>query len=119
MLLGILLGCTPATDRIDPVALAEGLKTRPSDFYIVDVRMSYEFNGGHLPGAHSMPYPGVMWNADDLAPKAGQTVVLVCLSGHRSRLPMNTIRTQFPNVTVVDLEGGMQAWRAQGRGVEW
>lgn len=120
MLLGLsaiatLLGCGPAPkDRVSPTELQRLLEHTPQDVVVVDVRTSLEFGGssGHIPGAVSLPYPGTHWNAGDIPASAGQTIVLICLTGHRSRLPLAAIRAAHPGTTVVDLEGGMRAWWA-------
>lgn len=108
-----LWGCSSATDRITAGALQQALQTDPGAVLLVDVRTTMEFQRGHIEGAISKPYPGVLWDTESIAPGDAKTVVLICLSGHRSRHPLETFRKQHPTLEVVDLEGGMQSWWAE------
>ncbi|MEL6347356.1 MAG: rhodanese-like domain-containing protein [Myxococcota bacterium] len=105
-------GCRRPSDRISPDALAAGLQDDPARFVLLDVRSAREYRGrwGHIPGAISTPWP---MSPDDLpaALNVGpdQTVVLICLSGHRSRWGLAAVRERVA-ASVVDLEGGMIAW---------
>lgn len=106
----LLLGC--AKDRIPAQALADGISADPGAYYVVDVRSEREFTGprGHIEGATHLPWPaGVRDHADELAPEPGQTVVLVCYTGHRSRWAMERVRDAVDN-EVIDLKGGMMKW---------
>lgn len=113
-LAGLLVaGC--ARDRIAPEALAEGLRSEPSSYDIVDVRSEREFHHtrGHIDGATHLPWPsGVRDHADALTPAEGQTVVLVCFTGHRSRWAIERVRAAVDN-EVIDLRGGMMRWWAR------
>lgn len=106
--------CAPKTDRITPAALNAGLMANSADYALVDVRLGSEFEHGHIEGAVHLPYPGTLWHTDRVSPQPGQTVVLICYTGHRSRFPMRAMRKQHPEVQVIDLEGGMRAWWAAG-----
>ncbi len=116
MWLVALWGCAAATDRIGADDLHAALRSDRERYYLVDVRTRTEFDGpgGHLEGAEHLAYPGIHWRPDRIAPAPGPTVVLICLTGHRSRLPLAALRASHPQHTIVDLRGGMRAWWAAG-----
>lgn len=80
---------------------------------IVDVRTGMEFRRGHIPGAVSVPLHALPFRLGALAGTRDREVVLICFSGHRSRLAGLLLRLAgFDRVT--NLAGGMAAWRARG-----
>lgn len=107
----MLLACAP--DRIPPRALADGIAAEPERYVLVDVRSDGEWDGGHIAGAQHVAWPGVKERAGEIVARPEQTVVLVCLSGHRSRWAMEAVRAALPN-EVIDLRGGMLAWWGAG-----
>lgn len=82
---------------------------------LLDVRERFEFAGGHIEGATNTPLstldpgsvpPGELW--------------LICRSGNRSSTAAQTLETA--GSTIVNVEGGMNAWRRAGLpvvGVGW
>lgn len=101
-----------AEDRISPRELAALLQSN-SEVAILDVRSWLEFQAGHIPGAQFVGLPRALANPAGLEVTAAR-VVLICLSGHRSRLPLAALRRAHPEVEFVDLAGGMLAWWAAG-----
>lgn len=111
----LLAGCV-AKDRIRADDLARALAEQRERYYIVDVRSTGEFEGsrGHIEGAVPLPWPkAVRERSQSLSPASDQTVVLICLTGHRSRWAMNRVRAAVPN-EVIDLKGGMLKWWGGG-----
>lgn len=111
-----MTGCAKRTDRIAPLALQSMLDHEPDRVLVVDVRSAGEWRGpgGHVPGAIHVPWPGVEDVAgEQIQPAPGQTVVLVCFTGHRSTWAMDAVR-EATGAEVVDLDGGMLGWWAQG-----
>ena len=102
-------------ERIDAPSLYETLDSERDNTLIVDVRTRGEFTGrkGHIPGAVNLPYPGVLGRTDEIAPSPGQTVVLVCHTGTRSRLALRKLGRAL-DVPVIDLQGGMTDWWRHG-----
>jgi len=78
---------------------------------IVDVRETWEYVAGHVPGALSIPMGELLGRLAELrAP-----LVLVCASGARSgRLAEYLDRNAFGG-EVANLLGGTIAWQASGR----
>ena len=111
LLPGLALAGCAKPDRIDALALHTALEERPTEYYVVDVRSRAEFNarGGHIVGATHIPYPGVKTRTHEITASPHQTVVLICLTGHRSRWALRAVR-EAVEATVVDLRGGMVAW---------
>lgn len=99
--------------QMPPDALKARLAHGDPTLAVVDVRTGFEFDGGHIPGAVSVPLHQVPFRLGELAADRRREVVLVCLSGHRSRLAGLVLRLSgFRRVT--NLDGGMAAWRARG-----
>lgn len=84
---------------------------------LVDVREPHEFTGelGHIAGAELVPMGAVL--AQAIAWDKGQELLLVCRSGGRSGQVAQAL-TRLGFSRVMNLEGGMLAWNAAGRGVE-
>lgn len=78
---------------------------------ILDVRELHEFVQGHIPGAVMIPL-GVLEQRVHELPK-GKEIVVVCLSGGRSRVGLDIIRKAGYNKSS-NLAGGMNAWKAAG-----
>ncbi|MDH6179852.1 rhodanese-related sulfurtransferase [Microbacteriaceae bacterium SG_E_30_P1] len=81
---------------------------------IIDVREPWEYEGGHIPTAVSIPMSAIVERVDEV-PRDG-TVYLVCESGYRSSQVGQWLDQQ--GVDVVNVEGGTAAWRASGRPVD-
>jgi rhodanese-related sulfurtransferase len=82
---------------------------------VVDVREYPEFAGGRVPGSKLVPLGDVGARASEIARDA--PVYLICRTGRRSADACRTLRTLgFENV--VDVEGGITAWRDAGFDVE-
>lgn len=111
-LLTSLFACRAPFERISPTDLAQTLEQDPQRVVLIDVRSAAEFQGswGHLPGAINLPYPTTLAEQiGNVTVQPDQIVVLICLSGHRSKWALPDIHNQL-SVPVLDLEGGMLAW---------
>ena len=96
---------------LDPLAFKQALENTPNPF-ILDVRSSEEFKGGHLEGAFNLD-----WNASEFETQAAQwnrntPVFIYCLSGGRSSAAAQRLR-KMKFVSVVELNGGLLAWRSE------
>jgi len=98
---------------LPPEVLKARLARDARGLAVVDVRTGFEYRGGHIPGAVSVPLHAVPFRLGALAPLNDREVVLVCLSGHRSRLAGLILRLSGFG-RVANLTGGMGAWRARG-----
>lgn len=100
--------------RVTARELAASLARDPDAWLVVDVRSASEFRatGGHIADAVHLAYPGIKEAAATaLHPTDGQTIVLVCFTGHRSQWSMDAVAAAT-GAPVVDLKGGMLAWWA-------
>lgn len=79
---------------------------------ILDVRTPAEFRRGHIAGAISVPLGALEDAADDLPLDPNVPVVAVCLTAHRSIAAVRLLSRR--GWDIVQLRGGMRAWRAEG-----
>ena len=115
-----LIGITPESDipsrsllDVSPRQLWQELHSRNGARppLVVDVREPREFRQGHIPDARLIPLSTIL--SDDIKLPNNRHIVFVCRSGRRSRRAAYTLQQMgFMNVLV--LEGGMQAWEAEG-----
>ena len=89
---------------VSPGDLAEGA-------YLIDVREPGEWDAGHAPGAYHLPMMELPGRVAEVP--TDREVVVVCRVGGRSAQVVAYLRAQgFDNV--VNLDGGMQRWQAEG-----
>ena len=82
---------------------------------VVDVREVNEFADGHIPGAINMPLS--TFQASQLPPANGKTIVLNCLGGKRSGMALDKCSVA-QDVVDTHLAGGFGAWASAGLPVE-
>ena len=79
---------------------------------VVDVRTAEEFLQGHIRGARHIPVSDISKAGDMLKRYKEKPVVVCCDRGPRGRTALLALQDQgFKHV--VNLKGGMQAWRAE------
>jgi len=88
-------------------ALAEGAR-------LVDVREDDEYASGHVAGAEHVPMRTVPAHLDEL--RGDGTLYVICAVGARSGVVAEFLEGQ--GVSVVNVDGGMQAWLRAGLPVE-
>lgn len=79
-------------------------------FQVVDVRYPNEWDAGHIDGAVHIPLDYVFDRAEEL--DRSRPVVTLCRSGSRSAEAAKDLASE--GFDVRSLEGGMEAWAAQG-----
>ena len=78
----------------------------PADAVWIDVRTSEEFAGGHLEGAHHIPYDGIETGILALDLEPDTPIYLYCRSGGRAGMAKDSLeRKGYANVTNV---GGLE-----------
>jgi len=97
------------SQRLSPLAL----HTRLASVSVVDVRQPMEVAGGRIPGSRCIPLDRIK----HVEVPEGD-LVLVCQSGNRSAQAAALVRRRWPGRTVLDLEGGLEAWQQAGLPVE-
>ena len=98
---------TVETDLTDLVTAHAGGAT------VVDVREPNEYAGGHVPGAVNIPLSQVPARTGEV-PSEGR-VLVVCVSGNRSKSATDTLRAA--GVDAVSVRGGTKGWIEDGRPV--
>ncbi len=89
------------------VSSAEAHRLVEAGARLVDVRASFEFASGHLPGAINVPVQHIGERMRDLEPK-DKPIVLYCRCGHRSEMAFEALKSAG-FTRLYDL-GPMSAW---------
>ena len=90
---------------------AVGVSELPTDAVLLDVRETDEWTAGHAPDAQHLPMSELTARLAEL-PDADPLYV-ICRSGGRSARVTAYLAQQ--GRTVINVDGGMQAWQAVGR----
>lgn len=103
------------TPQLTPAELFSRLQA-DGDMQVIDVRTASEWDEGHVPGAvHIMG--GYLAASLGRVQNSGRPVALICRSGHRSTVAASVLeRAGYGNV--LNVTGGMNAWRRAGLPVE-
>ncbi len=96
----------PSVPKIPPAELSEKLKFGKHPL-ILDVRQPEEFRQARIAGAKLIPVNELYKRMKEL-PK-GREIVCMCDSGSRSRSAAKVLIKE--GYTVLDLQGGITAWR--------
>jgi rhodanese-related sulfurtransferase len=84
---------------------------RLAEIQLVDCRELYEWEAGRIDGAVYLPLNSIMAGAgSDLDPD--RPIAVICRSGNRSELA--TMMLQARGFEAYNVEGGMEAWAAEG-----
>ena len=95
------------------VSPTEAVRLMNQGAVLVDVRSQAEFDSGHILDARHVPQDQVAQAAESTLKRCKDKVVIMsCESGMRSSAAARVLQAQgFTNV--VNLRGGVQAWRAE------
>jgi rhodanese-related sulfurtransferase len=93
------------------VGPADAVRLMTQGALLVDVRSQAEYDSGHIIDARHVPQEQVGQAAETLKRFKDKVVITCCESGMRSGAAAKVLRTQGFN-NVVNLRGGLQAWRA-------
>jgi len=110
----LLAGCSSSSDAITDVDVAEAQQiVEQGDAVVLDVRTPQEFAAGHLPGAINIDVESSDFT-DRVADLDESTETLVyCRTGNRSGVATDEMADLgFSNMS--DLQGGIEAWTADG-----
>lgn len=102
------------TQSISPIA-ASAMLTR-GEAVLIDVRDADEFRAGHIPLAMSIPLGGLTASLANAPLPADRAVIFQCQRGMRGAQACAAARAGLAG-TVLNLEGGIEAWRAAGLAV--
>lgn len=101
--------------EITPQAFAEWLKNG-REVQVVDARTSMEYQQGTIGHAAHAPVIEMPGSIEKLHLDPEQPVVVLCLTGHRSRPGTRWLRAR--GFEAYSLAGGVMAWKAAGFSVE-
>ena len=79
---------------------------------LVDVRSQAEFDSGHIIDARHVPQDQLSGGTEALRKYKDKVVIACCESGMRSGAAARVLRAQG-FTKVVNLQGGLQAWRTE------
>ena len=80
------------------------------DAELIDVRMDYEFEAGHVQGSRNIELNELTGQAESLP--RDRTIVFLCRSGNRSGMAAEAFRQA--GFDAHNMEGGLLAWTEQG-----
>ena len=89
------------------------LKSGPTHV-VLDVRSSFEFKSGHIPGAIHSPLAKILASTEAATQSKRDLLVLVCEHGPRAQLAKMLLKWHgYKNLEL--LNGHMAHWRRSGR----
>jgi phage shock protein E len=84
---------------------------------IIDVRSSYEYEAGHIPGAIHIPFWSALFRVDEISAPKNEPIVVYCAHGPRAGFgKFALIRAGYTEVLYLD--GHMSGWNKAGLAVE-
>jgi rhodanese-related sulfurtransferase len=95
---------------IDVAQLRDELKADPAPF-LLDVREPWEYQAGHVPGAHLIPLGELEQRVKEVP--RDQPVLAICHSGQRSLAAAGYLQ-QLGYASVSNVDGGTAAWIERG-----
>ena len=93
------------------VGPADAVRLLNQGAVLVDVRTKAEFDGGHIIDARHVPQDEIAGAGESLKKYKDKVVITCCESGMRSGAAARVLQAQG-FTKVVNLRGGLQAWRA-------
>jgi rhodanese-related sulfurtransferase len=86
---------------------------RGERFVLLDNREDFEWQGGHLPGAHHLSKGVIEREIETAIPDRATPIVCYCGGGYRSVLVADSLqRMGYSNV--ISLDGGWRGWNERG-----
>jgi hydroxyacylglutathione hydrolase len=84
---------------------------------VLDVRSTFEYDSGHIPGAIHAPLPRVVTAAEAVVDRKEDLLVIVCEHGPRAQMARMLLKFRgYKNLQL--LEGHMSRWRSSGRSLQ-
>lgn len=111
----VLMACSESVPnlivaQLNPIDFQKQLVQADSSVLLLDVRTPEEFEGGHIQNAINLDYNHSNFESQISKLDKSKKVFVYCLSGGRSSSAVSILEKKgFTNI--VELEGGMMAWR--------
>jgi len=102
-------------DRLGVPQLHKRAQDDP-DLQIVDVRERSEWDAGHIPGSHHVPYHDIGDIPEGLDPQ--RPIAAICGSGQRAAVAASLLQRYGARHPVHVVDGGVPAWNDLGYGME-
>jgi len=102
-------------DRLGVPQLHKRAQDDP-DLQIVDVRERSEWDAGHIPGSHHVPYHDIGDIPEGLDPQ--RPMAAICGSGQRAGVAASLLQRYGARHPVHVVDGGVPAWNDLGYGME-
>lgn len=118
LLLVVLAGCSSATDTaaldtVSPEAAQTVIDEAPEGLVVLDVRTPEEFAAGHVENAVNIDFYAADFRDQLAGLDKDVPYVLYCNSGNRSGQALDMM-ADLGFVEVTEVDGGIQAWAADG-----
>src|SRR5690242_13605020 len=123
LVLGLLAAFAARADIID-IDNSELVRLSGAGVPVIDVRTVPEWEEtGIIAGSHPLTYFDERGQADPVAwlqkakgiAKAGDPVIVICRSGHRSKAVSQFLSQQAGYAKVYNVKSGIRAWLQEGR----
>jgi len=99
--------------KLDAKSFQQKWESERNNGILIDVRTPSEFQGGHIESAKNIDYNNANFDSEIGKIDKNKTVFVYCLSGGRSSAAVSLLENKgFMNV--IELDGGMMAWRSAG-----
>ncbi len=99
--------------QLDAKSFKKKWEKERNNAVLIDVRTPAEFQGGHIESAKNIDYNNPNFESELGKIDKNKTVFVYCLSGGRSSATVSSLENKgFKNI--IELEGGMMAWRSAG-----
>ncbi len=93
------------------ISVQEAQKRIENGALLLDVREQNEYDEERIPGGQLLPLSELMARFEDEVPQ-GSEIIAQCRSGKRSAQATDFLRAQ--GLEVVNMEGGILKWKAEG-----
>lgn len=104
-------------NEVSDISAQQLLDAKTSDWVILDVRSTKEYNQGHVPGAINIAHSEIEKHIQKLSKYKDKPVVVYCKSGYRAGKATD-ILLEHDFKQVKHLDGDMQGWEARGLEIE-
>ena len=113
--LAAMILLSPKTTQATDISVVQAYQKYQQDAFFLDVRSPAEWDQVHIANSTLIPLDELESHLDELP--RDRDIVVVCLSGHRSKEGMTILRQAgFSRASC--MTGGLTAWKAAGYPVE-
>lgn len=96
------------------VSVAEAHGMWQGGTFVLDVRAEWEFDAGHIPGAHNIPHTEIASRVGEIIAYQNDDIVVHCQSGGRSATASTELEDTHGFTGVHNMLGGFGSWVTAG-----